>query len=244
MVDDGGAQPRHQVPLVRAPLQGESRLAQTPVPRSPGARGLAESANGRITDESRRPVSRLLLQEGARARRARLVHGEVHHHAVLEADELGVLPADLKDGVGHPTVEQRVAHEGGTGLVGGDLVRDYVGADQFAHQFATGAGGSHAQDVEPRSHLLPDIGEPLAHHFHRAPICLGIDLLDEVAPGVQHDQIGGDRADIHAQIGVHPATTLRGRGPLIGVDAVAQQDHVVHGKRLSGGGHHHGYAGG
>jgi hypothetical protein len=41
----------------------------------------------------------LLLEEAAGARGAGLVHGEVDDHAVLEADELGVLPADLEDRV-------------------------------------------------------------------------------------------------------------------------------------------------
>ena len=46
----------------------------------------------------------LLLDEGARAGGADLVHLEVGDHAALRGDILRVLPADFKDGVGlgHP----------------------------------------------------------------------------------------------------------------------------------------------
>ena len=122
----------------------------------------------------------LLLQEGAGAGGAGLVHGEVHHDAVLQADELGVLPADLEDGV-RDAVDQLAADEGGAGLVGGDLVVDGVGADQFPDQFPAGAGGAHAADAQPRAHLVPDVLQALVDHFHGAAVGLDVDLLDHLA---------------------------------------------------------------
>ncbi len=76
---------------------------------------------------------RRLLQKRAGARRARLVHGVVRGHPVGEMGVLGVLPADLEDGV-HLRVE--VGRAGG---VGDDLV--------------DGLGGPAVQgrDVPPRA---------------------------------------------------------------------------------------------
>ncbi len=42
---------------------------------------------------------RLLFQERARSRRAGFVHGEVDDDALVQADELGILPADFEDRV-------------------------------------------------------------------------------------------------------------------------------------------------
>ena len=117
-------------------------------PRRTGRLG-RQGQLGELPDDVDAQLLGLLLEEGAGAGGAGLVHGEVDHDAVLQADELGVLAADLEDGVGHP-VDQLAADEGGAGLVGGDLVVDGVGADQLADQLAAGAGGGHAQDLQAR----------------------------------------------------------------------------------------------
>ena len=71
------------------------------VQRSPSRAGLADCQRQlrEFFLDGDSQLLRLLFQEGARARGAGLVHGEVHHHALINADELGVLPADLENRV-------------------------------------------------------------------------------------------------------------------------------------------------
>ena len=203
VVGDGVGQPGHQVLLVRAALQVRVDVALhedgAALAQAHGRLG-RQGQLGELADDLDAQLLRLLLQEGAGAGGAGLVHGEVDHHAVLQADELAVLPADLEDGVGH-AVDELAADEGGARLVGGDLVVDGVGADELADELAARAGGGDAQDVQAGAHLVPDVGQALVDHLDRAAVGLDVDLLDHLAGLVQHHQVGGDRADVDAQVG-------------------------------------------
>ena len=232
VVGDGVRQPGHEILLVSTPLEVGVDVAL----HEDGA-ALAEAHGrfrrqgqvGELPDDLDAQLLGLLLEERARAGGAGLVHGEVDHDAVLQADELGVLSADLEDGVGHP-VDQLAADEGRAGLVSGDLVVDGVGADELADQLAPGAGGGHAQDVEARAHLVPDLGQTAVDHLDGAALGLDVDLFDHLAGFVQDHQVGGDAADVDAQVG---ADLLVARGELVRLDPVAQQDDPVHGQRVA-----------
>ena len=51
------------------------------------------------------------------------------------------------------------------------------------------------------AHLVPDVGQALVDHLDRAAVGLDVDLLDHLAVLVEHHQVGGDRADVDAQVG-------------------------------------------
>ena len=59
----------------------------------------AQRQAGELVLDADPELFRLLLQKRAGAGGAGFVHGEIHHHAFFQADELGVLSADLEDGV-------------------------------------------------------------------------------------------------------------------------------------------------
>ncbi len=109
---------------------------------------VAFSAVGPNSVEVQAQPRGLLLQERAGAGRAGLVHLEVDDHVAVEADVLGVLPADLEDGLD-------LGREGPRPLrLGGDLVLDQVGADVVAGQIAAGAGGG-GEDLADREARRP-----------------------------------------------------------------------------------------
>ena len=119
------------------------------VQRSPRRAGLAD-ASAKLREfllDGDSQLLRLLFQEGARARGAGLVHGEVHHHALIDADEFGILPADFENRV-HGVHAHLLADVHGAGLVRGDFVVHGVRAHQFANQLAAGARGAYAANVE------------------------------------------------------------------------------------------------
>ena len=103
---------------------------------SPNFRGaLAVSAMSPISAALRMlrsPWARL-LEEGARAGRAGLVHRVVDRHPVLEEDVLRVLAADLEDRV------HVLGEVGRTDRVGDDLVVDALGLEEDAEDLARGA---------------------------------------------------------------------------------------------------------
>ena len=92
-------------PLCSQPVT--SRSMKT-VQRSPSRVGQARGQRqpGEFALDADAQLLRLLLQERSGAGGAGFVHGEIHHHAVLDGDELGILPADLEDGV-HRLAAQR-----------------------------------------------------------------------------------------------------------------------------------------
>ncbi len=119
-------------------------------------RGRLQGKLGELADDLDAELLGLLFEERAGARRAGFVHGEVDDDAVLHGDELGVLAADLEDGV--DLARDAAADEVGTGLVGGDLVGDEVGAAELADELAARTGGAHAEHADAVADLVADLG--------------------------------------------------------------------------------------
>ena len=144
----------------------------------------------------------LLLQERAGARRAGLVHLEVDDHVAVEADVLGVLPADLEDRVDIVGIRQRAA-----GL-GGDLVPDQVRADVVAGEVAPAAGGGGG-DLADLVALAPRsaawiFAERIAHGRERVAVGAAVVARqhDDLAVDLRHQRgLGADGADVDAQRG-------------------------------------------
>src|SRR5208337_4507177 len=141
----------------------------------------------------------LLFQERAGAGGAGFVHGEVHHHALLNADELRVLPADFEDRI-HRLHAHLLADVHGPGLVGGDLVVDRVGAHQFADQLAAGTRGPHATNVEPGPEFGLDLLEPPVNHLDGPPLRGQVDFFQKIACYIGNHQVGAHRADIDSEV--------------------------------------------
>ena len=191
------------------------------VQRSPSRAGCLEASArlGEFALDADAQLLRLLFQERAGAGGAGFVHGEIDDDAFFQADELRILAADLEDGIDRLHAEL-LADVGGAGLVGRDLVVDRVGADQFADQFAAAAGGADAADVEPVADLLLDLLQPGGDHLDGAALRAQVDLVEQFAVVVDDHQVGGDRADVDAQIGFH-LLARRGQGRILHL--IAQQ---------------------
>ena len=125
-----------------------------------------------------------MVEEGAGAGGADGVHGEVDDHAVLQQDDLGVLPADL----------QHRAHlgdqvEGGHG-VGGDLVLDDVGPDDDAAQVAGAAGGAGRRDLQVVGELRAQLPHALLHRRDGIALRAVVDGGQHLALLVDDHQVG------------------------------------------------------
>ena len=187
----------------------------------------AERQLGELADDVDAQLLRLLLEERAGAGGAGLVHGEVDDDAVLQADELAVLAADLEDRVA--LLADLAADEVGARLVGGDLVGDDVGPGELADELASGARGAHAEQVDAGADLALDVGEALAHDLDRARVGLGVDLLDDVALVVDDDEVRRDRADVDAHVRVDDRPVAV---ELVRLGHVAEQHDAVHREAL------------
>ncbi len=141
-----------------------------------------------------------LLQERAGPGAAGLVHGVVDRDVVAQRDVLGVLPADLEDGV-DGRIERR-----GAGGVGHDLVVDGAGAAEDAQQLARRAGGGGQHDLHGL--LAADLVGELAHHLgeaaaqrrHRIPQGAAVVAGHHLpAGGVDQRHLGGGRAPVDAE---------------------------------------------
>ena len=126
---------------------------------------------------------RRLLEEGAGARRAGLVHRVVDRDAVVEQHVLGVLPADLEERV---DVGLEVGRAGG---VGDDLVVDAVRLQEDAEQLAGRAGGGGERDPRPRvADLLADLDQAALERRH------GVAVGPPVVGRGDLQRLGVDRA--------------------------------------------------
>ena len=140
---------------------------------------------------------------GAGARGAHLVHHEVHDGAVGQADELGVLAADLENGV-HLGVDGR----GGSGL-GGDFVPHHVGADEIPGEIAPRTGGGRAHDldavVKPGAHPAQALGDGLERPAR------GHEVFPGQHPhlGVDDHHVGADGTHVDAQVAFHHRAVRR-----------------------------------
>ncbi len=182
-----------------------------------------KGAFGELVHDLHVELLRLLLEEGARSRRARLVHREVDDDPVGDADELRVLAADLEDRV-DLLADHRVSDERGARLVRRDLVDDRVRADELADELAAGARRPDAADTNLVSHLALDLLEPFVHDLDRPRLGAQVDLLDDEPVVVDEREVRAHRADVDAEVGVD------GEFPpveIVFVDAVAEEEHAV-----------------
>ena len=225
VMHDGESQARHEGLLGGAPLliRGHVLLHKhgAALAQFEGMFG-SKRALRKFADDVDLELLGLLLQERTRTGRACVVHREIHDHAVLNADEFGVLAADLEDGV-HLLVNQAVADVHRAGLVRGDLVLDRIRAGQLSDQFPAGPGGAHAANRDPASDLVGDVLQSLVHHLDGARVRLGVDLLDYVAVLVDHHEIRAHRSHVNPEIRVHHAFSLEP----VGLDPIPEQRHLL-----------------
>ena len=167
----------------------------------------------------------LFFQKRARSGGAGFVHGEIHHHAVFDGDELGILTADFEDGV-HRFAAQRMADVDGAGLVRGDFVVHRVGAHELRDQLAPRAGGAHAAHLEPFAPDAFHFREALLHRFDGTPRGAQIDIVNHRAGCIDHRDVGRDRADIEPNVGRDGITVGRRH---VHTHAVAQLHHMLGG---------------
>ena len=108
--------------------------------------------------------------------------------------------------------------------MGGDLVGDGVGAHQLPDQLPTRAGGADSADANAVPQGLGDRPQSFPHHLDGAAVGPDIDLVQDVSPRIEHDQVGADRPDVDAKVRLH----LRaGRGEARRADSIAQEQHVL-----------------
>src|SRR5512143_1376713 len=96
--------------------------------------------------------------------------------------------ADLEDGV-HAEPEDRPVDERRAGLVRGDLVVHRVRADQLADQLAPRAGRPDAADPDLAGEIPLDLAQALADRLDGPRLGPEIDLLEDVAVGVEHGEV-------------------------------------------------------
>ncbi|MPM28485.1 hypothetical protein SDC9_75011 [bioreactor metagenome] len=152
----------------------------------------AEGVAAKFLDGNVQPGG-LPVQKGAGARRADRVHGEVAHHAVLEQDDLGVLPADFQYGA-HPGN----GGAGGYGM-GGNLILYHIGSDEQAGQLPPAAGGPRAADGEGALRVVLQKGQTMAQGVGGASAGFEVQLAAHRKLLIHEHQIGAHRADVHAQ---------------------------------------------
>ena len=153
------------------------------VQRSPSRVGFvrAERQPREFALDADAELLRLLFQERPGARRAGLVHGEIHHHAVLDRDELRILPADFEDGV-HRLAAQRAADVDRAGLVRRDLVVHHIGAHELRDQLAARLPVVPTPRISRRlPHMRSDLGQPLLHRLDGPARGAQIDVVNHRA---------------------------------------------------------------
>jgi len=146
----------------------------------------------------------LLLKETAGAGGADVVHLEVHHHAVVQADVLGILSADFEDGI-------HVGHDvSGAASLGGDLVADDVGSDDVAGEVPTRARRGHADHADARGPSVAELPQSVAHGLDGPSGGHDVELGHQAARRVQEHQVGRDAADVDAEIDIGDAAVGQG----------------------------------
>ena len=137
---------------------------------------------------------RLLLEKRPGPRRADLVHHEVHYMAVMEADILRVLAADLEDRINRRINRQRAPR------MCCNLVLHDIGTDEVAGQIPARPRRTHAANIHNIPDVIADDLEALPHCLNRLPRRHQIDLGEHPPIPVNNHEIRGNRADIYAQI--------------------------------------------
>ena len=144
------------------------------------------------------------LEERAGACRAGLVHGVIAGHPVGDISILGILPADLENGV-HLLVEV----DGGCGM-GDNLVDHAIGEGVQAGDFAAGTGNTQPPDVHFGAlELLNQRPVAAAGGAHRVAVGTQVFAAQdfEVRFAYQHD-FGGGGTHIQAQDALVPGLDL------------------------------------
>ena len=225
-VGEAGHQVRHRLALVHPPgdvALHKHRAALT----EPRGTLRAQCQTREFPLDADAQLLRLLFQERARARRAGLIHGEIHHHAVFDGDELRILPADLENRV-HRLPTQRFADVDSPRLVRRDFVVHHVRAHELGDQFAPASGGPHAAYLQPAAPDPLDFGQSLLHRLDGPPRRAQIHIVDHRAELVNRHHVGRYRPDIQPQV--------RRNRLIVGwrhvdPDPVAQLHHVLRGER-------------
>ena len=93
----------------------------------------------------------LLLEEGTCSCSTNFVHLKIDDHAIINADVLGILSPDLKNGI-----HLGIKGDGSCGL-GSNFVADQICPDEVSRQVAARSCGSGAFNHYPVSHLLMDL---------------------------------------------------------------------------------------
>ncbi len=114
-----------------------------------------------------------------------------------QADELGILAADLEDGV-HLGIDGR----GGRGLRG-DLVAHHVGADKVPGEVAPRAGGGRAHDLHPACELSPRPFQALGDGLQGPPRGHEVFPGQNLHPGVDDHHVGADGTHVDTQVAFH-----------------------------------------
>jgi len=122
------------------------------------------------------PLIPMPRRSACSSRKDPVVHRKVHDHAVFQADELRVLPADFEDGV-HRLPEIPLADEGGSGLVGGDFILNGIGTYKLPDKLPPRPRRADAANPDSLPELLPQVAETLRHHLHRPSLRAHVDFL-------------------------------------------------------------------
>ena len=138
-------------------------------------------------------TSGLLLDKAARSGSANLVHLKVGDLPAGERDELGILSADLEDGVDLRVGMCRA------GSLAGDLVHHGVGAHELADEAAAGARRGHGADLHLGTQAGGQRCQPLAHGTARVVASAQVLGIEHAATGVEEDQVRRGRPYVDSQ---------------------------------------------
>ena len=138
-------------------------------------------------------TSGLLLDKAARSGSANLVHLKVGDLPAGERDELGILSADLEDGVDLRVGMCRA------GSLAGDLVHHGVGAHELADEAAAGARRGHGADLHLGTQAGGQRCQPLAHGTARVAASAQVLGIEHAATGVEEDQVRRGRPYVDSQ---------------------------------------------
>ena len=149
------------------------------------------------------------LQKIAVSGRALSVQAEVFHRAVLQDDDLDVLPADVND-----RVDIGANPQGGLG-VGHGFHQRGVGVEDPLQKIARVAGGGGAENFQPHVSLGERLAE-LLHHGHGVRDRVGarepISAANYVSVAGETDGLGGGGAAVDAKENLHGTAAGSGAG--------------------------------
>ena len=216
VLDDGAAQPRHQVVrlLAVALLVDDGAVHEHSAPAAQLGRGLRSEGGVRHLVHRHPQGGGEVLQKGAAAGGAGLVQHDVRDHAALQPDGLHVLAADVQQKRG---VREEAAAAPG---VGHGLYRVVVGVKGRREHLLAVAGGAQAQHFQLDAHFfifLRQGQQALPDHLQRLPLVVGVESVRHLLVLVYKDALGGGGAGVDADVppqnlpvrGIHRPAQLR-----------------------------------